>query len=115
MSKFECLSNCDKWSPIDADFSLFLSNIDASATEWDVHELVARSLGTSDPELLDVIRLTTNWNSRRAPDYVSFKVVLDRKYKARAMNPSTWPINVKFREFVKRSNNTWKPQWSSQR
>lgn len=112
-------ANCDEsqrspCAPIDTDFSLFLSNIDASVTEWDVHQLVARSLGTTDPEPIDVVKLTSNWSGRRALDFVSFKVVLDRKYKDRAMNPSTWPVNVKFREFVKRSSNTWKPRWSPQ-
>lgn len=31
------------------------------------------------------------------------------KFKARALDASTWPKNVKFREFVKRNNDTWRP------
>lgn len=93
----------------DANFSLFLSNIDVSASERDVYRMVSRSLGTSELERIDIIRLTTNWSDRRTIDYLSFKVVLDGKYKSRAMNPATWPVNVKFREFVNKCNNTWRP------
>lgn len=61
------------------DFSLFLSNIDVSVTTRDVHALVVRSLGTVEPECIDVIKLTSNWNSHRVLDYASFKVMLDKK------------------------------------
>lgn len=93
----------------DDDFSLFLSNIDVSVTERDVHALVVRSLGTPEPERIDVIKLGSNWNTHRALDYVSFKVMLDKKWKSRALDSSIWPNTVRFREFVKKNNNTWKP------
>lgn len=92
----------------DDDFSLFLSNIDVSVTERDVHALVVRSLGTPEPERIDVIKLGSNWNTHRALDYVSFKVMLDKKWKSRALDSSIWPNNVRFREFIKKNSNTWK-------
>lgn len=96
-------------STADSNFSLFLSNIDLSVTEEDVHAMVSRSLGTPQPERIDITKLTSIWNSRRSMDYLSFKVVLDKKWKVRAMDPATWPNNVRFREFVNKNNDTWRP------
>lgn len=80
-------------------FALFLSNIDPSATERDIHRMVSCALGTAEPDRLDVIKLTRNTNMRMI-DYVSFKVVVSSKWKNRALDPSTWPVKIKFREFV---------------
>lgn len=92
-------------------FSLFLTNIDTSATERDVQWMVARAIGDLDPERIDVIKLVSKMKSHLRLDFVSFKVVVPSKFKSCAMNPTTWPKNVKFREFI-RSNKctcTWKP------
>lgn len=91
----------------DGDFSLFLSNIDECATERDVQKMVLQALGTHEPENVDIVKLTSKWNHRRKLDYISFKVVLNKRWKPRAMNPCVWPKNVKFREF--RQSETWKP------
>lgn len=88
------------------DFSLFLSNIDVSVTERDVYEMIVHSLGTPEPERIDIIKLTSNWKSQRVLDYASFKVILNKKWKSRALDPSIWPMNVRFREFVNKNNET---------
>lgn len=95
----------------DQNFSLLLTNIDASVVEDDIHRMVSQALGigTHDPEQIDVVKLVSNWKSNRIIDYVSFKVVIDKRWKLKAMNPSTWPKSIKFREFIKRHNETWKP------
>lgn len=95
----------------DKHFSLLLTNIDASVVECDIHRMVAQALGidTLYPEYIDVVKLVSNWKTCNALDYVSFKVVLDNRWKQKAMNPSTWPKGVRFREFVKKRSNTWKP------
>lgn len=92
----------------DDTFSLFLSNIDPCVTECDIHGLVSRALGTTEPERNDVIKLTKYWNGRR-PDFISFKIIVNKKWKSRALDPLTWPVNIKFREFVNVHNNTWRP------
>lgn len=94
---------------IDDRFALFLSNIDPCATEVDVHRMVSHALGISRPECLDVIKLTKKWNNRRIVDFVSFKVIIDRKWKSKALEPSTWPIKIRFREFIDKQNDTWRP------
>lgn len=70
--------------------------------------MVARALGTLEPDRMDVVKLTRNSN-HRISDFVSFKVVSRRKWKSRALNPSTWPVNVIFRKLVCKHNDTWRP------
>lgn len=90
------------------NFSLLLTNIDSSATESDIQWMVSRAIGLPDPECIDVTKLVSKWKTHSNLDFVSFKVVLPLNYKSCALNPSTWPRNVRFREFIRRSN-TWKP------
>lgn len=90
-------------------FSLFVSNIDSSASECDIRRMVSRALDTPEPERIDVSKLVSKWNHQQPLDFVSFKVTLDKKWKSQAMSPSIWPKNVKFREFFKRRNVTWRP------
>lgn len=91
------------------EFSLFLTNIDKSATERDIRLMVCRALDAPEPEHIEVVKLVSKWN-QRSRDYVSFKVILNRKWKSRALDPVTWPKKNKFREFVNMSQNvTWKP------
>lgn len=94
----------------DDDLSLFISNIDASVSECDVRIMVSRVLGTSVPERIDVLKLVSKWNNSRPPDYISFKVSLDKKWKSKALNQIIWPKYVKCREFVPRHNLTWRPE-----
>lgn len=97
----------------DDDFSLLLTNIDVSVAECDVHRMVAQALGigTLHPESIDVVKLVPHWKNRKTMDYVSFKVVMENRWRSKAMNPSTWPKGVKFREFIRRHNSTWKPDF----
>lgn len=91
------------------DFSLFISNIESSVSERDIHRMVSLALNTPEPEHIDVSKLVSKWNQRQPPDFISFKVTLDKKWKAHAMNPLIWPKYVKFREFIERQNVTWRP------
>lgn len=89
-------------------FSLLLTNIDSIATERDVQWMVSRAIGLTTPERFNVTKLVSKWKTNFNLDFVSFKVVLPSEFKLRALDPATWPKNVRFREFV-RINNTWKP------
>lgn len=92
----------------DESFDLLLTNIDASVSEEDVQRMVCRCLGASDNECNNVRKLVPRWIDCSTLDFVSFKIVLDRKWKSAAMTSSTWPKNIKFREF-RRKMCTWKP------
>lgn len=99
-------SSCDAEGE---SFSLFLSNIDVTVTEQDIHGLVSHSLCVHEPDRIDVTKLAPKWYNRRTVDFASFRIVLDNKWKSRALDPCSWPINVKIREFINRHNDTWRP------
>nr|XP_029712066.1 uncharacterized protein LOC115256982 [Aedes albopictus]XP_029715015.1 uncharacterized protein LOC115258760 [Aedes albopictus] len=90
------------------NFDLLLTNIDGSVSEEDVQLMVCRCLGTRDNECINVRKLVPRWVDCSAFDYISFKIVLNRKWKSVAMMPSTWPRNIRFREF-KKVRFPWKP------
>lgn len=92
------------------DLSLFISNIDSSVTESDVRTMVLRALGTHVPERIDVLKLESKIKNRQPPDFISFKVSLNKKWKSKALNSATWPKYIKCREFVPRQNLTWRPE-----
>lgn len=90
-------------------FALYLSNIDNTATENDISMMVSHSLGAPLPTCTNVVKLVPKWKQINSMDYVSFKVLLDTKLRPLALKESTWPKGIKFREFVSRANETWKP------
>lgn len=89
-------------------FTLYLTNIDRCATENDISLMVSQSLGASLSDI-DVVKLVPKHRNVLSLDYVSFKIALDKRLKPAALTASTWPKGVKFREFVSRTNVTWKP------
>ncbi|XP_062715746.1 uncharacterized protein LOC134291686 [Aedes albopictus] len=90
------------------NFDLLLSNIHGSVSEEDVQHMVSRCLGTRDDECINVRKLVPRWVDCSTLDYISFKIVLHRKWKSTAMMPSIWPKNIKFREF-KKIRCPWRP------
>lgn len=95
--------------PDDDVFSLYLTNIHKCVTKDDISSMVAQQLGAPLSNCLDVVKLMPKSRNINTLDYVSFKVVLDKRWKIIAMTAATWPKGVKFREFVSRLNETWKP------
>lgn len=91
------------------EFSLYLTNIDRNATEDDISLMVSRSLDAPISNCKDIVKLVPKWKNINTVDYISFKIVLNTKLKPVALNTSSWPKGIKFREFVNRSNYTWKP------
>lgn len=90
-------------------FSLMLSNINNRVTDGEINQLVSRSLGTAESDIVKVTKLVPRWKDCEELEYVSFKVVLDRKWKNAALNASTWPKQVRYREFVDRRAVAWSP------
>lgn len=88
-------------------FSLFVTNIDRNTTELDIENLVCECLETVDRTKVRVRRLVSKQREHDC-DFVSYKIDLDRKWRSLAMKPSTWPSNIKFREFENRCT-FWKP------
>lgn len=92
----------------DSEFALLITNVDVSVSERDIQRMASRAIGIQDPEHIGVTKLVSKWKCRKL-DYISFKLVFDLKFKSRAMNSMTWPKNIKFREFVQRNNDVWRP------
>lgn len=92
-------------------FSFVLSNIGNRVTEHDIDVLVSQSLKMTKSDYVEVTKLVPRWKSCKKLDYISFKVVLDEKWKSSALNVSTWPRKIKIREFVSRLNHdtSWYP------
>lgn len=90
-------------------FSLLLSNVNSCVTEQDIDSLVSKSLGITDIDNRTVTKLVPKWKPCEELDYISFKVVLDEKWKTAALRSSTWPPTIKFREFINRQRCTWYP------
>lgn len=93
----------------DDSFDLLLTNIDGNVSEEDIQRMVARSLGARDNEIIHVKKLVPRWVDCSTLDYISFKVVLNHKWKVSAMLSATWPKNVRFREFRK-VRCPWRPE-----
>lgn len=93
----------------DGTFSLFLTNIDSHVNEEEINIMVSRSLGVTENEAIYVKKLVPKWKTNDALDYISFKVLLDDKFKPTALRADTWPTGITYREFIERPRNTWKP------
>lgn len=85
-------------------FWLFFTRIKNTATERDISEMVADSLGTDETTV--VKKLVSPWKATSLLPYVSFKVGINVRFKEPAMRQSTWPAGICFREF---RNNVWEP------
>lgn len=90
-------------------FSLFLTHIDCRATNEDVIQLVCECLDISDRRTVKIRKLLPKGCSMDDLDYISFKVALDSKHKCLAMDQSTWPVGLKYREFENRFT-VWAPE-----
>lgn len=106
-----CTSECSRSSIENREdtFSLLLTNIDRHVTEKEIACLVSQSLCAPEPECMDVTKLVPNWKNCEDLDYISFRIVLPKRWKLLAMAGTTWPHGVTFREFVYRNKNPWKP------
>lgn len=103
------------YSSRDQSFSLLLSNVHNRVTEHDISLLVSKSLGLTDLDDCKVTKLVSKWKACEEMDYISFKVVLDVKWKSTAMCDTTWPRQILYREFIRHHNDTWYPTiWGSQ-
>lgn len=91
-------------------FSLYLTNIDKCATESDISMMVSRSLNVPLACCTEIVKLVPKSKNTSLLDFVSFKVLLNTNLKPLAMCPSTWPKGIRYREFVNRVSETWKPQ-----
>lgn len=90
-------------------FSLFLTNINSLTTEREIECMVRKSMKVENSEEINVYKLVPKWKDLCQIDYASFKVVMNNSWKTKALDRSTWPPGIKFREFVSVCRNIWSP------
>lgn len=71
--------------------------------------MVSDSLCAPEEECSTITKLVPKTKNLKDLDYISFKIVLSSKWKEPALTAATWPKGVKFREFINRRGDTWKP------
>lgn len=69
--------------------------------------MVSNSLNLVDPP--DVTKIVPLWSNHEDLRYISFKVGVDQCYKKKALEESTWPTGLFYREFIQRESLYWEP------
>lgn len=93
---------CFTVEPPAKKFWLYLTGFHPSVLEEDITKIINRCLDTTEPPV--IIRLTPKGKDVSSYSFVSFKVGLNMCHKETALLASTWPRNVKFREFTSTSS-----------
>ena len=79
-------------------FWLYISRIRPDVTKESVLEMVKANLNlTEDP---DIFKLVPKGRDESTLTFISFKIGLDPAFKATALDRSTWPEGIMFREFL---------------
>lgn len=80
-----------------AKFWLYLSRIQRDVSNEAISEMVKANLELENEP--DVVKLVAKGTDTSNMTFISFKVGLDPALKKRALDPSSWPEGVLFREF----------------
>lgn len=84
-------------------FWLYLSGLHPLITAEDIQKITSRCLDLTTPA--DVVRLVPKEVDMTKLTFISFKVGLDPSLKELALDASTWPDGILFREFTDYSKN----------
>lgn len=107
-------SKCSTSSPscsASRHFWMYFTRIASFTTENDMRNLVRESLHYDGR--ISVRKLVPPWKDAATMDYVSFKVGIADNFKDMAMDSTTWPKGLRFREFVNAESSIWEPPLSS--
>ncbi|XP_053691469.1 uncharacterized protein LOC128739986 [Sabethes cyaneus] len=83
-------------------FWLYLSRLNPVLTDCDVQK-ISRCLNITDP--VDAVRLVPKGKDVANMSFISYKIGLDPDMKSQALDPSSWPVGMLFREFFDRPKN----------
>lgn len=83
-------------------FWLYLSGFQPLIKVEDVQKIVSRCMNVADP--VDVVRLVAKDADVTKLSFVSFKIGLNPDCQELALDASTWPAGLLFREFEEQSN-----------
>lgn len=85
-------------------FWLYLSGFQPLVTTEDMRKIIERCLEVAAP--MDIVRLTPKDKDVSTLTFISFKIGLDPALKDKSLDAASWPIGVRFREFIDRSKNS---------
>lgn len=92
-------------------FWIYLSRLHPSVKSESVEKLTMDCLNCDSAKAIPLIKKGTDVNSL---NFISFKVGVDPKYRAIAVDPSSWPKGILFREFEdNRAQSYWMPEPST--
>lgn len=92
-------------------FWIYLSRLHPSVKPDAVEKLTKESLQCNSAKAIPLIKQGTDVNSL---NFISFKVGIDPEYRTAALDPSSWPSGILFREFENTNErNYWMPEPST--
>lgn len=105
-------SNCVASVPVPITmFWVYLSRLHPSVNYEAVEKLARECLQCEAAKAVPLVKQGTDVNSL---NFISFKVGVDPKFRAVALDPSSWPKGILFREFEdSRRGNYWMPEPST--
>lgn len=106
-------SQCTTSSPSSSApglFWIYFTKIASFTTENDMRNMVREALHYDGS--ISVRKLVPPWRDAATMDYVSFKIGIATNLKNMAMESSTWPKGLRFREFVNAESSVWEPPLS---
>lgn len=108
------IDNPDPAAEIGKDdlLQLYVTNIAIDVTDCEVQQMVCESIGANN--VRSVKCLVPVWKDTSTMDYVSFKIVVDAKFRNVALKSSNWPAGVRCREFRDSFHTPWRPSNSTQ-
>lgn len=94
--------------PPTAMFWIYLSRLHPSVESDVVEKITKDGLNCESAKVIPLIKPGTDVNTL---NFISFKVGVDPKYRTAALDPTSWPKGVLFREFEDtRARNYWMPE-----
>lgn len=87
---------------------IYLSRLHPSVKSDIVEKITRDGLHCESAKAIPLVKQGTDVKSL---NFISFKVGIDPKYREAALNPSSWPKGILFREFEdSRASNYWLPE-----
>lgn len=89
------------------NFWIYLTGIANHVCQDDIGKMVMECLKLNKRPIVE--KLVPCWRNAKDLRYISFKVGVNKKFKNEALLETTWPVGVRFREFIQYNTPFWHP------
>lgn len=103
----KAINRDNRCSSDSSDFSIYLTGIANHVCEDDIGRMVSECLKLDQRPVVE--KLVPYRRNVRDLRYISFKVGVNKKFKNEALLETTWPVGVRFREFIQYDTSLWQP------